>query len=231
MVLYTNYKQMAKITLKSEDAVDYEKTTNVIVGHETAVPMREKDPVTIIGKYTYRINLPFMQFGKNTRLAVDTFSIQITHRKNQNHLQTYSTPDVYIKNIHKKDVYNSTNKSAYGTCLLSIPFNNNVNDVKPPPITYQNFDLINNSIDITGSTAFLQGEPLEIFIDTKILRYKKDPATTPTNLKMLPDGYVEGCPDVFKWSLSFIVYEEEKEENPKDYVDDRAKPHSIPALY
>lgn len=228
MVLYTNYKQVAKITLKSDFGA-VKDTVGTTIGFKTSgTGVQTSTNVDIVSKYTYSITLPNMQFNKNTRLAVDKFSIQLRKRDSGNHLKMDTIPDVYIKNIHQKNVFNSRGKSSYGTCILSIPFNilQIKNDEKPPPITYQNPDLINNSIDITGKTAFLQGQPLEIFIDTHMTKYKQDPPGT-----HIEDGFVEGCPDTFIWSLSLIVYEEEKEENAKDFVDDRAKIFGIPKLY
>lgn len=202
------------------------------IGHKVTKPQNPTE-VNIVSKYTYSITLPNMQFNKNTRLAVDKFSIQLRKRDSENHLKMDTIPDVYIKNIHQKNVFNSRGKSSYGTCILSIPFNilQIKNDEKPPPMTYQNPDLINNSIDITGTTAFLQGQPLEIFIDTHMAKYKQKSGTSGTGLEQEEDGFVEGCPDTFIWSLTLIVYEEEKEENAKDFVDDRAKIFGIPKLY
>jgi len=194
-MLYTNYKQVAKIILKSEDSLDFTTKT------ETVATVAS----TIVTKYTYNITLPFYKFSKNTRLAVESFSLlseDFTQR-------AIDIGDVFILNIKKSNVYHSNPKSNKGTCILSTNLSKSTE--------YFNPDITKNSIDITGNTGFMEGNPLEIFVDTKI-------GNDTTN-------DVGGCIDTAIWSLTLVIFEEEKEENPKDYVDDRTNNFSKPSLY
>jgi hypothetical protein len=191
-MLYTNYKQVARLVLKSEDAIKTVRT-----------PTIEGNQVPINSLYTFKPNLPFYSFTKNTKLAVESFTFYGSYVGTG----ARYVGDVIIKNLNRSNIYHSKNQQ--GTCI----FSGNMYST----IDYYNNDIINNSIDITNSTNFLNGNELEIFINTRIL----------------DDGNVDikGCVDKFNWSLTLVIYEEEKEENPKDYVDNKLQNYSKPALY
>jgi len=191
-MLYTNYKQVAKLILKSEDA------TKDVVGTHTLSTVQN---IPSIGLYTFFVNLPFYKFTKNTKLAVEKFTFV------SDNYTFIDVGDIYIKNIKKSNVYHSSKKA--GTCILSLSLGKTNEYINP--------DVINNSIDITGNTSFLEGNPLEIFLDTKV----KDDS----------DVDIKGCSDESVWSLSLIIYEEVKEENLKDYADDNVKLLSKPSVY
>lgn len=207
-MLYTNYKQIAKIILKSEDAVS---TTDSIF--QTIDQNGANFTTRVIRSYTYNVHLPFYKFNKNTKMAVDTFSIDVPEG-----LYTYSAiGDLYVKNLKKNEVYHSGPTSSNGTCLLSV--------VMGKSNQYINPDLINNSIEITGNTHFLeQYNPLEIFVDTKIQDF-----TLVNGVASLKD--IKGCPENVDWSLTLYIFEEEKEENKKDFVSDSRVNFSKPSLY
>lgn len=205
-MLYTNYKQVAKLVLKSTDATQEVSGTELLEDGGA--------PVNIVSKFTYNIKLPFIKFGKNTKLAIENFSTVVPASYDMGNIA-----DIYIKNIHKKNIYHSAELSANGTCILSYPIEYLTE--------YINTDVINNSIDITGNTSFMEGNPLDIFVDTKIFKYNDPGGGAPFNR----DGTITGCPDDLVWSLTLLVYEEEKEENAKDFVDDRARNYGRPALY
>jgi hypothetical protein len=192
-MLYTNYKQVARLVLKSEDAV---KTSG-------GLPTIDGNPILITSLYTFKPNLPFYSFTKNTKLAVESF----TFNGGPVGVQLQYIGDVIIKNLKRPNIYHS--RIQQGTCIFSGNMHSAIN--------YYNNDIINKSIDITGSTNFLNGNDLEIFINTRLLN------DTSVDVK--------GCVDSFNWSLTLVVYEEEKEENPKDYVDDRTNNFSKPSLY
>ncbi len=192
-MLYTNYKQVARLVLKSEDAI---KTSG-------GIPYIATSATPTNSLYTFKPNLPFYSFTKNTKLAVESF----TFSGGPLGSGIKYIGDVIIKNLKRTNIYHSKNQQ--GTCIFSGNMHSTIN--------YYNNDIINNSIDITGSTNFLNGNELEIFINTRLL----------------DDGNVDikGCVDYFNWSLTLVVYEEEKEENPKDYVDNRTNNYSKPSLY
>lgn len=197
-MLYTNYKQIATIVLNSGSAIEKD---------EIDVTIKTVDQ-TSVQKYTFNINLPFYKFTKNTKLAVQNFvfNSDTYFRKN--------IGDVYIKNIKKSNVYHSNKMNSKGTCILS--------DVLTEPNKYINPDVINNSIDITGNTSFLEGNPLEIIVDTKVCR---------DNVEEQTGTDINGCPSTAFWTLTLTIYEEEKEENKKDVVEDKVKNYSKPLLY
>lgn len=191
-MLYTNYKQVARLILKSKDAIQELGTTHVI----NTLPNCKS-----VIKYTFNIQLPYYKFTKNTKLAVESFSFV-------SEALTYNeVGDIFILNIRKNNIYHSSTRA--GTCILSRILSDTTEYINP--------DVINNSIDITGNTSFLEGNPLEIFVDTKVL----------------DDGFVDikGCSNKNDWSLTLLIYEEEKEENAKDYVKDGIKNYSNPSLY
>lgn len=191
-MLYTNYKQVTRLVLKSEDAI---KTTRT--------PTIANASILITSLYTFKPNLPFYSFTKNTKLAVESFTFNGAPLG----IGARYIGDVIIQNLKRPNIYHSGIQQ--GTCI----FSGNMHSV----INFYNNDIINNSIDITGSTNFLNGNELEIFI----------------NSRLLDDGNVDikGCVNNFNWSLTLVVYEEEKEENPKDYVDNKLQNYSKPALY
>ena len=194
-MLYTNYKQVAKLVLKSEDAVKINGPLGSVLGNFNR---------TVYMLYSFKPTLPFYKFTKNTRLAVDTF---VCTGYLGGGVLKY-TGDVIIKNFKKSNIYNS-NPIKQGTVIYSGYFNN--------LIDYRNNDIINNSIDITGATDFLNGNELDIFVDTRLVDDNNIP--------------IRGCISNYNWSLTLVIFEQEKEENPKDYVDDRVKNYSLPALY
>lgn len=193
-MLYTNYKQVVRLVLKSEDAI------KDIVGTHT---IQSVAGLNSIGRYTFNINMPFYKFSKNTKLAVEKLSV-ISNDYIDN---TADIGDIYLLNIKKQNVFHSSKKK--GTCIYS--------GILSKTNEYVNPDVINNSIDITGNTGFLEGNTLDIFVDTFVI---DDSAQE-----------IQGCSEGTVWSLSLIIYEEEKEENPKDNVQDGVKNHSKPVLY
>jgi hypothetical protein len=195
-MLYTNYKQVARLVLQKSDA-DSKET----------VPFKQS--ATVTGQcetlYKYNINLPYYKFSKNTKLAVDSFSV----RESATYAYKYKNiGNVFIKNIKKSNVYHS-DKTKQGTCILSC--------LMARTNQYVNPNVLQNSIDITGNTSFLEGNELELIVDTKIISDD--------------DVLLNGCPEDIYWTLTLLIYEEEKEENPKDYVDDKVKNYSKPSLY
>ena len=193
-MLYTNYKQVARLVLKSEEADSY------LYGPNRTLFGSLK---TICTLYTFKPNLPFYKFTKNTRLAVESFTFIGTSAP----LWKY-TGEVIIKNFKKSNIYNSS-LIQQGTTIFS--------GFMQTFIDYRNSDIINNSIDITGATDFLNGNELDIYVNSRL----SDDA----------GAIVNGCVSTTNWNLTLVIFEQEEEENPKDYVDDRVKNHSIPALY
>lgn len=197
-MLYTNYKQVAKIILSSENTTQRDTTENITINTEGK---------TVVNKYYFTVNLPFYKFSKTTKLAVETFSL-LSNNYTENAIDIGS---IFVTSIKKSNVYHSDKAlNIKGTCLLSIDLSKS--------LTYINPDVINNSIEITGNTGFMEGNPIEIVVDTKL-----GADTTEADIK--------GCLEENRWSLTLIVYEEEKEENAKEYVDDRTKNFSKPSLY
>ena len=181
MPYYTNYKQVAKVVLKNIDA-NIASVTNTDLG------------VIVITEYIFKVNLPTLNFNKQTKMAVESFSI--IHTIPQYNGKECNVGDVYIKNLTNNDVYHSANKHK-GLPILSMDLGKNNQ--------YNNTDLINNSYDITGKTMFLKNEFLHIFVDTGI---KAGAGNNDIN----------GCPLNSHWTLSLIIYEYELEENKKDFV-------------
>ena len=196
-MLYTNYKQVARLVLKSIDA-EQETTDRQFTVDTTTTNY------PVVTKYTYNVNLPFYKFTKNTKLAVESFSYLSTNLEDK----SVGIGDIFLLNIKKSNIYHSYIGARKGTCILSKNLSKSFEYINP--------DVINNSIDITGNTGFIEGNPLEIFVDTKI----KDDISD-----------INGCLEENFWSLTLVIYEEEKEENPKDYVDDKVKNYSKPSLY
>lgn len=195
-MLYTNYKQVAKIILASEYCTERDTSTKTV----------NSNAEIVVNKYVFNVNLPFYKFSKTTKLAVESFSFLSADLT----ASAIDIGSIFITNIKKSNVYHSNPSLNKGTCLLSINLSKSINYINP--------DVINNSIEITGNTGFMEGNPIEIIVDTKI-----GADTTADD--------INGCLDDCRWSLTLIVYEEEKEENAKDFVDDRTKNFSKPSSY
>lgn len=195
-MLYTNYKQVAYIVLKSNEADFTREWGTKLLGTVSN---------KIYDEYTFNIKLPYYKFTKNTKLALETFTIE--HEITNNNGKKAQIGDVYIKNIHKANVF-SKNKE-YGCPLLSTSIGQD--------FFYNNTDVINKSIDITNNTGFLESNPLTIFVNTRIL--------DDTNAE------IKGCPESSVWSMTLYVYEEVKEENEKDFSRNESNPYSRPPVF
>lgn len=150
MVYYTNYKKVARITLKSEDATKKVLYNRMLMGVNTP----------IIGNYSFNINLPTLKFNKHTRIAVEKFSIihTVPSYVNGNYCEI---GHIYIKNFSKPLNNFHSSKSNNGLCVMTDDIGHNT--------TIYNDDIINNSLDITGNADIFSGrEPLDIFIDTRM---------------------------------------------------------------
>lgn len=194
MVLYTNYTQKAKVVLRSSNAIVSTKQFDLDGGNAN---------VDVVQKYAFMITVPNVKFNKETRIAVESFVLHDTTTINFNQ---FDIGDVYLTSVNKKNVVATDN--LQGTHLLSF---------SGVDYTYNNTDLVLNSFSITGQTEFLEGQGIDIFVNT--------------NIKDDNDDEIRGCPIGVVWSLSLIVYEMEKQENEKDLVDDGAKILMRPALY
>lgn len=193
MVLYTNYTQKAKVVLRSSNAIV--STKQFVI---------DTLNVDVVQHYAFMITVPNVKFNKETRVAVESFVIH-----NTNEVINYDQADigdVYLTSINKKNVVATDN--IQGTHLLSFSGLN---------YSYNNTDLVLNSFSVSGQTQFLEGQGIDILVNTKLEADNGED--------------IRGCPRDVVWGLTLIVYEMEKQENEKDFVDDRAKNYSQPALY
>lgn len=199
-MLYKNYKQVAIIHLSTADADSVITSGNVNI---------QALPVQVNTEYAFNINIPH-KFTKRTKLALVDFEIYYkppTGWIDYNN-KTPTVGGLYIKDLHKSNIYYK-NKSK-GLLLLNGYFGG---DVK-----YNNPDIINNSIDITNNTSFLEGgNTLKIFLDTNIIADN--------------DVMMDGCLSIAEWFVKLIIFEEEAEENKPDFVDNKVVNYSRPTIY
>ena len=191
-MLYTNYKQVSYIVLKSNEAVNKREWGTKTFGTQSK---------KVYDEYIFHVSLPYYKFTKNTKLAIETFSIQ--HEITNNNGKKAQIGDVYIKNIHKANVFSKNKENGCPILTTNIG----------QDLFYINDDVINKSIDITNNTGMLEGNnPLTIFVNTRILDDS--------------DNEIKGCPENSEWGLTLYVYEEVKEENEKDMVR-----NNVPSLF
>jgi hypothetical protein len=209
----TNYKQVATLILESDDPTvvkDYNQAKEYYRQNSTLdyVPFN----TNIITTYRFKVQLPTQKYTKNTRMAVASFNIINQYIEDFNvrvgQPSTAAIGTVYMRNIRRPNLYSKDNTK--GTPILTLP-------IGRTSYSYNNTDLIHNSIDITNNTGFLEGNPLEISVHLNVT----------ANDNTVPFG----CPENSAWQLTLYIYEEEKEENKKDMVDDNVQPYSRPPTY
>lgn len=143
---YKSYRQIAHITLKSNDANEIQNAGNRLINAANE---------QINTSYKFNINLPFIKFTKNTHMAVQKVAFKPSIQNN-----ILAIGDIFITNLKKSNVYHSGNKK--GTCIFTGSFANS--------FEYVNQDTTYNSIDITNHTTFLENNNgIELFVDTKVL--------------------------------------------------------------
>ena len=196
-MLYKNYKQVAIIHLNSVDA------DSVVAG--VAVPIQLINTV-FNTEYIFNVNIPY-KFTKQTKMSLVSFNLKYYQDWLAYNGNSAKVGGLYIKNLHKSNIYHK--KKSNGLLLLNEYFGGNVE--------YYNQDIINNSIDITNNTSFLEGNQIKIFLDTQII---DDGANT-----------ISGFPNNGEWSIKLYIFEEELVENKPNSVDDKTVNYSRPAIY
>lgn len=223
-MLYKNYKQVAIIHLNSIDADNTQNGVQAPLTFKTEIPEELGDPPAPTGhivlneyqpvqrntrfftEYTFNVNIPY-KFTKTTKMSLVSFNIKYDKQWMEYNSKAANVGGLYIKNLHKSNVYHK-NKSN-GLLLMNEFFGNDVD--------YHNQDIINNSIDITNNTSFLEGNQIKVFLDAKIFDDN--------------DNLVVGCIGNVEWCAKLYIFEEELVENKPDSVDDRTVNYSRPAIY
>ena len=219
-MLYTNYKQIAEITLNSQNAESVETTAYTLNmgisaqprldangdpevandGSVILVPTTTTASVSFNSKYHFKINL-LNPMSPNVRVAVKSF---INHNAIQSGVSAGTWDEVekpvgniYIDNLYDKNSYNSDPVIQNKFHLLSYPL------CYKKIEEYYNNDILNTSKSIQNG-AFMNNY-FDIVVDAKI---KNSVGTE-----------ITGLPTSSKWSMTLIVYDIEKEENPKAFSD------------
>lgn len=222
-MLYTNYKQIAEITLNSQDAESVETTASYLLKLNTITePVLDANgdqifngdtPLTSLttntvstafnSKYHFKVNL-LNPMSPNTRIAVKSF---INHNaiKSGNSSSAWDeiekpVGNIYIDNLYDKNSYNSDPEINNKFHLLSFPL------CYKKIEEYYNNDILNTSKSIQNG-AFMNNY-FDIVVDAKI---KNSVGTE-----------IKGLPASSRWSLTLIVYDTEKEENPKAFSDGKS---------
>lgn len=222
-MLYTNYKQVAEITLNSKDAENlHEKTTASIVFKKVAEPVLQADgdvvtedvvqnvinelvhdlgdenDVEFHSKYRFKVNL-LNPMCTNLRIAVKSFVHHNGLKSGSSRSAWDEVPkpigNIYIDNLYDKDSYNSDEKIKNKFHLLSYPLCFSKIE------HFYNHDIINTSKSIQN--AALMNNYLDVVVDA--------------NIKDKNDDIVVGLPTTSNWSLTLILYDTEFEENEKAY--------------
>lgn len=220
-MLYTNYKQIAEITLNSKDAENLnEKTTASITFKKVNEPVLEADGDIVIEdvvqevinemvhdltdesdidfhtKYRFKVNL-LNPMSKNLRIAVKSFVHQNGLKSGSSKSAWDEVPkpigNIYIDNLYDKNSYNTDVTINNKFHLLSYPL------CFKKVEEYYNNDIINTSKSIQNS--IFQNNYLDIVVDANI--HDKN------------DKKITGLPTTSNWSLTLILYDTEFEENPK----------------
>ena len=144
-MLYTNYKQVAEITLNSQFA-EQEDTSEQTV-HSV--------PTTFVSKYKFKVNL-LNPMSKNLKIAVKSFA---------SHNEFISTASrnigtVYVDNWYDKNAFNTDPSIQNKFQLLTYPLCTERID------KYYNNDIIDTSKSVQN-TAFANNY-IDIVVDAKI---------------------------------------------------------------
>lgn len=229
-MLYTNYKQIAEITLNSQDAESVETTPSYLLTLNTssqpvldangdqvyngATPLTSTSTNTVStafnSKYHFKVNL-LNPMSPNVRVAVKSFIIHNaipsgTSASAWDEIEK-AVGNIYIDNLYDKNSYNSDPVINNKFHLLSYPL------CYKKIEQYYNNDILNTSKSIQNG-AFMNNY-FDVVVDAKI---KNSIGTE-----------IIGLPTSSNWSLTLIVYDTQAEENPKAFSD--GKPPLMPPRY
>jgi hypothetical protein len=217
-MLYTNYKQIAEITLNSEFAEYREEKqqtltlskggTNIFDQNHDYVRNNEgvrlQHPVgediysnkKFYTKYRFKVNL-LNPMSKNLKIAVKSFSIYNSLQSGSDFYSWDMTDRnigcVYIDNVYDKNSFHSDPNVNNKFHLLSMPLCHGTVQ------TYFNNDILNSAKSIQNN--IFQNNYLDIVVNAKIRDFL--------------DNETFGVPETAHWNLTLILYDTEFEENPK----------------
>ena len=217
-MLYTNYKQVAEITLNSEfteyketkqetltlskgGEVIFDQNHDYVRNNEGAVlthPVGENlnYSINFNTKYRFKVNL-LNPMSKNLKIAVKSFSIYNSLQSGSDYyswdLTERNIGCVYIDNVYDKNSFHSDPNVNNKFHLLSMPI------CHGPVQTYFNNDILNSAKSIQNN--IFQNNYLDIVVNAKIRDFEYEETS--------------GVPETAHWNLTLILYDTEFEENPK----------------
>jgi hypothetical protein len=217
-MLYTNYKQIAEITLNSEFSESKESKQAILklATEETNIFDQNRDYVrnnegvrlqhpagenieqtyTFYTKYRFKVNL-LNPMSKNLKIAVKSFSIYNSLQSGSDFYSWDMTDRnigcVYIDNVYDKNSFHSDPNVNNKFHLLSMPL------CHGSVQTYFNNDILNSAKSIQNN--IFQNNYLDIVVNAKIRdKYNQE---------------IFGIPGTANWNLTLILYDTQFEENPK----------------
>ena len=140
--------------------------------------------------YKYNVPIP-IYFNEKNKICVEKFIY------NKKTTTPSSIANIYCKSLSQNNIFNSQGNSK-GCYLLSTVLNDE-------NTTYNNSDLINNSMSLPSDNGAWVQNGIDIFIDSK---------------KLDINGVdIKGCIDDDLWVLSLIIYDVEEYETLDNNMD------------
>jgi hypothetical protein len=171
--------------------------TAVGTGNNHTLTKLVETPIPVTTNFQFKLPISPLDLHDKCRMSVQSFD----YAKNYSTFNCRSIGGVYFRNLSPIDVY-STQAYNNGTLLLTANFQNS--------FSYQNSDIMSNSIAMPNNMTQLLQNGLDIHVDTK----KRNTINQD----------IRGFIDEDEFSLTLVIYEIDDEEYGSDSMKKDAFP-------